>query len=124
MWGARTMSSDPEWKYLNVRRYITYLERSIYDGLQWAEYETNDERLWDEVRRTVSNFLQPNWMNSALLGSKAEQAYFVRCDRTTMTQVDIDAGRLIVLIGVALVRPAEFVIVRIGVWTAARREEY
>jgi phage tail sheath protein FI len=121
LWGARTISSDPEWKYVNLRRYFIYLERSIDRGTQWAVFEPNGERLWANVRRTIEDFLLNEFMNGALLGSKPEQAFFVKCDRSTMTQNDLDNGRLVCLIGVAALRPAEFVIFRIGQWTADRR---
>ncbi len=121
LWGARTTSSDPEWKYVNLRRYFIYLERSIDRGTQWAVFEPNGERLWANVRRTIEDFLLNEFMAGALLGSKPEQAYFVKCDRSTMTQNDLDNGRLVCLIGVAALRPAEFVIFRIGQWTADRR---
>ena len=117
VWGARTVSSDPEWKYVNVRRLFIFLEHSIDKGSQWAVFEPNNERLWANIRRTIEDFLLNLWKDGALLGAKPEQAYFVRCDRTTMTQNDLDNGRLIVLIGVAPVKPAEFVIFRIGQWT-------
>lgn len=118
VWGARTISSDPEWKYVNVRRLFIYLEHSIDKGTQWAVFEPNNRRLWDNIRQTVENFLLVLWRDGALLGDKPEDAYFVRCDRTTMTQNDLDNGRLICLIGVAPVKPAEFVIFRVGQWTA------
>ncbi len=118
LWGARTMSSDPEWKYVNVRRYFAYLERSIDKGTQWAVFEPNGERLWANVRRTIEDFLLNEWQMGALLGDKPEKAYFVRCDRSTMTQNDLDNGRLVCLIGVAPRKPAEFVIFHIGQWTA------
>ena len=121
LWGARTISSDPEWKYVNLRRYFAYLERSIDKGTQWAVFEPNGEALWANVRRTVEDFLLNEWMSGALLGDKPEKAYFVKCDRSTMTQNDLDNGRLICLIGVAPLRPAEFVIFRIGQWTADRK---
>ncbi len=114
IWGARTVSSDPEWKYVNVRRYFAYLERSIDEGTQWVVFESNGERLWDNVRRTVEDFLFNEWKSNRLRGLTPEEAFFVRCDRTTMTQNDIDNGRLICLIGVAVLKPAEFVIFRIG----------
>jgi uncharacterized protein len=117
VWGARTMSSDPEWKYVNVRRLFIYLENSIDRATQWAVFEPNNERLWANIRRTIEDFLLVQWKNGALLGEKPERAYFVRCDRTTMTQNDLDNGRMIALIGVAPVKPAEFVIFRIGQWT-------
>lgn len=118
VWGARTISSDPEWKYLNVRRYFAYLERSIEKGTQWAVFENNGDVLWAKVRSTIEDFLFNEWKENRLFGLKPKEAYFVRCDRTTMTQNDIDNGRLICLIGVAPLRPAEFVIFRIGQKTA------
>jgi phage tail sheath protein FI len=118
LWGARTISSDPEWKYVSVRRYFAYLEHSIDRGTQWAVFENNSEPLWANVRRTIEDFLTNEWRNGALMGTKPEEAFFVRCDRTTMTQNDFDNGRLICLIGVAVVKPAEFVIFRIGQMTA------
>ncbi len=121
LWGARTISSDPEWKYVNLRRYFAYLERSIDRGTQWAVFEPNGEQLWANVRQTISEFLFNEWFNGALLGEKADKAFFVKCDRSTMTQNDLDNGRLICLIGVAPLRPAEFVIFRIGQWTADRK---
>ncbi|HYO70663.1 MAG TPA: phage tail sheath subtilisin-like domain-containing protein, partial [Archangium sp.] len=121
VWGARTVSSDPEWKYLNVRRYFNFLERSIDVGTQWAVFEPNGERLWSNIRETIGSFLETQWRSGALLGSDPKQAYFVRCDRSTMTQDDLDNGRLICLVGVAVVKPAEFVIFRIGQKTADAR---
>lgn len=121
LWGARTISSDPEWKYVNLRRYFAYLEHSIDKGTQWAVFEPNGDLLWANVRRTISDFLLNEWQNGALLGDKPEKAFFVKCDRSTMTQNDLDNGRLVCLIGVAPLRPAEFVIFRIGQWTADRR---
>jgi len=121
LWGARTISSDPEWKYVNLRRYFAYLERSIDKGTQWAVFEPNGDQLWANVRRTISDFLFNEWQNGALLGDKPEKSYFVKCDRSTMSQNDLDNGRLICLIGVAPLRPAEFVIFRIGQWTADRK---
>lgn len=118
LWGARTASADPEWKYVNVRRYCNYLERSIEQGTQWVVFEPNGEPLWANVRQTVNAFLGNEWRNGALLGTKPEQAFFVRCDRSTMTQNDIDNGRLICEIGIAPVKPAEFIIFRIGHKTA------
>ena len=114
VWGARLISSDPEWTYVSDRRYFNYLEASIDRGTQWAVFEPNGERLWANVRQTISDFLYNEWRNGALLGSTTEEAYFVRCDRSTMTQNDLDNGRLICLIGVAVIKPAEFVVFRIG----------
>lgn len=117
VWGGRTLSSDPEWKYVNVRRYFLYLERSIEKSTQWVVFEPNGERLWANVRITIENFLYNEWVNGRLLGN-AKTAYFVRCDRSTMTQNDLDNGRLICEVGVAALKPAEFVIFRIGQKTA------
>jgi hypothetical protein len=111
-------SLDPEWKYVNVRRYIAFLEHSIDEGTQWAVFEPNDEPLWARIRASVTDLLMAEFENGALAGTKPEQAFFVRCDRTTMTQNDLDNGRLVCVVGVAPVRPAEFVILRIGQWTA------
>lgn len=121
VWGARTLSSDPEWKYVNIRRYFIYLEASIDRGTQWAVFEPNGEALWANVRTTVSDFLYNEWMNGALLGSTPKEAYFVRCDRSTMTQNDLDNGRLVCQVGVAAIKPAEFVIFKIGQKTADAR---
>ncbi|WP_309623217.1 phage tail sheath subtilisin-like domain-containing protein [Novosphingobium sp.] len=121
VWGARTLSSDPEWKYVNIRRYFLYLESSIDRGTQWAVFEPNGEALWANVRSTISDFLYNEWVSGALLGTKPEEAFFVRCDRSTMTQNDLDNGRLICLVGVAAIKPAEFVIFRIGQKTADAR---
>ncbi len=121
VWGARTTSSDPEWKYVNVRRYFLYLEHSIDRGTQWSVFEPNGERLWANITDTVTSFLHNEWVNGALLGDKPEQAFFVKCDRTTMTQNDLDNGRLICLVGVAAIKPAEFVVFRIGQKTADSR---
>jgi len=121
VWGARTLSSDPEWKYVNIRRYFIYLEASIDRGTQWAVFEPNGEALWANVRTTVSDFLYNEWMNGALLGATPKEAYFVRCDRSTMTQNDLDNGRLVCQVGVAAIKPAEFVIFKIGQKTADAR---
>lgn len=122
VWGARTISADPEWKYVNVRRLMIFLEHSIERSTQWAVFEPNDERLWTTMRGTIEAFLMSLWQSGALLGTKPEKAFFVRCDRTTMSQNDLDNGRLVCLIGIAPVRPAEFVIVRITHLTLDARD--
>jgi phage tail sheath protein FI len=122
VWGARTTTSDPEWKYVPVRRYFLYLEASIERGTQWAVFEPNGERLWANIRETLDAFLFNEWKNGALLGASPKEAYFVKCDRSTMSQNDLDNGRLVCLIGVAPLRPAEFVIFRIGQKTADARD--
>ena len=114
VWGGRTLSSDAEWRYVNVRRYFNYLEESILQGTQWCVFEPNDERLWGRIRRTISAFLVNEWRSGALFGEKAGQAYFVKCDGENNTAESIDAGMVIVEIGVAPVKPAEFVIFRLA----------
>ncbi|HEX7843004.1 MAG TPA: phage tail sheath subtilisin-like domain-containing protein [Kofleriaceae bacterium] len=121
LWGGRTMSSDPEWKYVSLRRYFAYLEHSIDRGTQWAVFEPNGPLLWNNIRQTIEDFLYNEFTSGALLGDKPDKAYFVRCDRSTMTQNDLDNGRLVCLIGLCPVKPAEFVIFRIGQWTADRK---
>ncbi len=113
VWGARTASSDGSWKYINVRRLFIFIEESIKANTNWAVFEPNDEVLWVRVQRTISVFLNTLWRNGSLAGSSPEEAFFVNIGRTTMTQDDIDNGRLICIIGVAPVKPAEFVIFRI-----------
>jgi len=118
VWGARTISADPEWKYLSVRRYFNYLERTLDEGTQWVVFEINGPALWAAVRNTVEGFLRTEWKNGALLGRKEEEGFFVTCDESTMTPDDLDNGRLICRIGVAVAKPAEFVIFRISQFTA------
>ena len=118
IWGARTLSTDPEWKYVNVRRYFMYLERSIEKSTQWVVFEPNAEKLWANIRATVEGFLYNEWSNGRLMGATPDEAFFVRCDRSTMTQNDLDNGRLVCLIGVAPIKPAEFVVFRIGQFTS------
>jgi phage tail sheath protein FI len=114
VFGARTMSSDAAWKYVNVRRLFIFVEQSIDRGTQWVVFEPNSDSTWAALRTGISAFLRTAWRNGALMGTTQEEAYFVKCDRTTMTQDDIDNGRLICLIGIAPVKPAEFVIFRIS----------
>jgi phage tail sheath protein FI len=116
VWGGRTTTSDPDWKYINVRRLFIFIEKSIKQGTQWVVFEPSNSALWARVRRSVSDFLTGLWKDGMLMGDKKEQAFFVKCDQTTMTQADIENGRLIVVVGVAPVYPAEFVIFRIGLW--------
>jgi phage tail sheath protein FI len=117
VWGGRTTSPDPDWKYINVRRLFIFVEQSIQLGTQWVVFEPNNDALWARARRSVSDFLTGLWMDGMLLGTTKDQAFFVRCDRTTMTQADLDNGKFIMLIGIAPVKPAEFVIFRIGQYT-------
>ncbi len=113
VWGARTTSSNALWKYINVRRLFIFLEESIKAGTNWVVFEPNDERLWARVHRTIDAFLTRVWRGGALMGSSPGEAFYIDISRNTMTQDDIDNGRLICVIGVAPVKPAEFVIFRI-----------
>nr|WP_221382009.1 phage tail sheath C-terminal domain-containing protein [Actinoplanes polyasparticus] len=112
VWGARTLSADAQWKYVNVRRLFIFVEESVDEGVQWVVFEPNNEATWDRVRRSIANFLTSVWRSGALMGTRPEEAFFVRCDRTTMSQQEIDTGQLVCYIGLAAVRPAEFVILR------------
>jgi phage tail sheath protein FI len=114
IWGARTLSSDPSWRYINVRRLFIMVESSIERATQWVVFEPNDHRLWKRVQRTISSFLTLLWRNGALMGTSPEQAFYVKCDEETNPPEVIDAGQLVVEIGLAPVKPAEFVIFRIG----------
>jgi phage tail sheath protein FI len=114
VWGARTISSDPEWRYLNVRRLFNFVEESILEGTQWVVFEPNDPRLWDAVKRNVSAFLRRVWRDGALFGTTAGEAFFVKCDAENNTQDTIDIGQLIIDVGIAPVKPAEFVVFRIA----------
>ncbi|WP_439673985.1 phage tail sheath family protein [Embleya sp. MST-111070] len=114
IWGARTLSSDPAWRYLNVRRLFNYLEESILLGTQWVVFEPNDDRLWSSIRRNVTAFLTEEWRRGALFGRTAEEAFYVRCDRQNNPPESIDLGRVVCEIGVAPVKPAEFVIFRLA----------
>lgn len=118
VWGARTLGDDPEWRYVPVRRLADFLQASLERGLQWVAFEANGEPLWLQVRARVEDFLLAQWRNGALQGARPEEAFFVRCDRSTMSQADLDAGTLALEFGFAPVRPAEFVVIRIGFATA------
>ncbi len=114
VWGARTLSSDPEWRYINVRRLFNYLEESILNGTQWAVFEPNDMDLWGRIRRTISAFLTRTWRDGALFGATPDEAFFVKCDSETNPPDVIEAGQVITEIGVAPVKPAEFVVFRLS----------
>ena len=114
VWGARTLSSDSDWRYINVRRLFNMIETTIMDGTQYAVFEPNDKRLWEGVKRTLNSFLRGMWREGALYGSTAEQAFYVKCDEETNPPESIDEGRLVVEVGIAPVKPAEFVIFRIS----------
>ncbi|NJP43101.1 phage tail sheath family protein [Actinacidiphila epipremni] len=114
VWGARTLSSDPAWRYLNVRRLFNYLEESILLGTQWVVFEPNDDRLWSSIRRNVTAFLTEEWRRGALFGRTADEAFYVKCDRDNNPPESIDQGRVVCEIGVCPVKPAEFVVFRLA----------
>jgi len=113
LWGARTVSADPEWRYINVRRLFLFLEESIEKGTQWVVFEPNDPVLWKRIVRNISAFLRVQWSEGKLVGDKPEKAFFVKCDAETNPPESVDLSRVITLIGVAPSKPAEFVIFRI-----------
>lgn len=114
VWGARTLSSDASWRYVNVRRLFIMVETSIERATQWVVFEPNDQRLWKRVQRTITSFLMLVWRNGALMGDSADKAFYVKCDAETNPTEVVDAGQLVVEVGLAPVKPAEFVIFRIG----------
>ncbi|WP_456786613.1 phage tail sheath family protein [Cellulomonas sp. P5_C5] len=114
IWGARTLTSDTDWTYINVRRLFNMIEATILEGTQWAVFEPNDVALWEGVKRTLNAYLRGLWSAGALFGASADQAFFVRCDETTNPPESVDAGKLVVEVGIAPVKPAEFVIFRIS----------
>ena len=114
VWGARTLSSDPAWRYLNIRRLFNYLEESILQNTDWVVFEPNDQALWAKLRRTISAFLVNEWRKGALFGLTPDEAFFVKCDDETNPAEGIDAGEVVCQIGVAPVKPAEFVIFRLS----------
>ena len=122
IWGARTLSSDPEWRYINVRRLFNYIAESIMEGTQWSVFEPNDERLWMQLRIAASNFLTRTWREGALFGATPEQAFFVKCDSETNPPDVIEAGQVICEIGIAPVKPAEFVVFRLSQYSAGASE--
>lgn len=117
VWGARTLSHDPEWKYIATRRYLDHLETCIERGTGWVVFEPNGPALWARVRAAIDGFLHTQWQRGALVGTKPEQAWFVRCDAATMTAADIDNGRTVCVVGVAPGRPGEFIVLRFA-WQA------
>ncbi|MEU6369510.1 phage tail sheath subtilisin-like domain-containing protein [Streptomyces sp. NPDC046931] len=122
VWGARTLSSDPAWRYLNIRRYFNYLEESILIGTQWVVFEPNDHALWARIRRNISAFLVNEWRSGALFGQRPEEAYYVKCDEETNPPESVDVGRVVCEIGIAPVKPAEFVIFRLAQFSSGSGE--
>jgi phage tail sheath protein FI len=117
IWGARTLSSDPSWRYLNVRRLFNYVEKSVFNGTQWVVFEPNDFALWQRIARSVSAFLNMTWRSGALFGATPELAFYVKCDAETNPLASRDLGMVVTEIGIAPVKPAEFVIFRITQWS-------
>ncbi len=122
IWGARTLSSNPSWRYINVRRLFNYVEKSIENGTQWVVFEPNNRKLWARVRRDVGAFLRTVWRDGALFGSTPDEAFYVRCDDELNPPESRDLGRLIIEIGMSPVKPAEFVIFRISQWAGPDSE--
>jgi uncharacterized protein len=114
VWGARTLSSDPEWRYLNVRRLFNFVEKSILQGTNWVVFEPNDQRLWDSVERTITMFLRRVWRSGALFGRTPAEAFYVKCDAENNPPENRDVGILTVDVGIAPVKPAEFVVFRVS----------
>jgi phage tail sheath protein FI len=114
VWGARTLSSDPEWRYVNVRRLFNYVSESIMEGTQWAVFEPNDHRLWMQLKISTTNFLTRVWRDGALFGTTPDQAFYVKCDSETNPPDVVEAGQVVVEVGIAPVKPAEFVVFRIS----------
>src|SRR5215210_5055109 len=123
IWGARTLSSDPEWRYINVRRLFNYIAESIMEGTQWSVFEPNDERLWKQLEISASNFLRRVWSDGALFGSDPSQAYYVKCAAETNPPEVVEAGQVVCEIGIAPVKPAEFVIFRLSQFTGGAGAE-
>ena len=114
VWGARTLSSDPEWRYINVRRLFNYISESIMEGTQWSVFEPNDQFLWLQLRNAATSFLTRTWRSGALFGTSPQEAFFVKCDAETNPPDVIEAGQVVCEIGIAPVKPAEFVIFRLS----------
>lgn len=116
VWGARTLAtqSNPEYRYISIRRTAIFLEQSIYRGIQWAVFEPNDETLWASLRLNVGAFMMLQFQAGAFQGKSASDAFFVRCDSKTTTQADVDAGRVNILVGFAPLKPAEFVVLKLS----------
>jgi hypothetical protein len=122
IWGARTMSSDPEWRYINVRRLFNYVAESVIAGTQWSVFEPNDQRLWMQLQIAATNFLMRVWRDGALFGATPAQAFYVKCDEETNPPEVIEAGQVVCEIGIAPVKPAEFVIFRLSQFTGGGGE--
>jgi hypothetical protein len=122
VWGARTLSSDGSWRYINVRRLFSQVGNSLDTGLQWVVFEPNDHTLWAKVRRDITAFLRVIWRGGALFGATPEQAFYVKCDEELNPLEIRDLGQLIIEVGMSPVKPAEFVILRLSQWAGADAE--
>ena len=118
VWGARTLSSDPEWRYLNVRRLFNFISESILEGTRWVAFEPNDEELWAKLRCSVSGFLAQRWREGALFGASPEEAFYVKCDAETNPADSLETGKVVVEVGIAPMKAAEFTVFRISQFTA------
>lgn len=122
-WGARTLSSDPEWRYLNVRRLFCMVEESIARGTQWIVFEPNDRPLWNMIKRDLFAFLTGLWRDGALMGRTPAEAFFVKCDEETNPADVVDAGRVVALVGLAPVKPAEFIVFQVSQFSGGTNTE-
>lgn len=113
LWGSRTSSQDTQWQYINVRRFVLFIEQSLQQQLQWVVFENNGPALWQRVSQLIDGFLNSQWQSGKLHGKKQQEAYFVQCNNTTTTQTDIANGRLVIIVGFAPVYPAEFIVIQI-----------
>jgi uncharacterized protein len=123
IWGARTLSSDPEWRYINVRRLFNFVSESIMEGTQWSVFEPNDKMLWMRLRASVTSFLKLVYRSGALFGATEAEAFYVKCDAETNPPEVVDAGQVICEVGIAPVKPAEFVIFRLSQFTGGGQAE-
>lgn len=117
VWGARTSGQDTQWQYVNAKRLTVYIEQSLSQGVRWAVFQNNGPALWAKVVQSLEGFLTRDWLSGSLHGKTKDEAYFVQCNSTTMTQNDLDNGRLVIVVGFAPVQPAEFVVIRITIHT-------
>jgi phage tail sheath protein FI len=124
VWGARTIGGDSnlEWKYVNVRRLFLFIRESIDEGTQWVVFEPNDRRLWAKIERNVTAFLTNVWRDGALFGDTPREAFYVKCDDETNPRESRDLGKVVTEVGVAVVRPAEFVIFKISQWAGPQEK--
>jgi len=120
VWGARTMSSNPNLRYIHKRRFLMFVEESIAEGTQWAVFEPNDERLWAKIIRSGTGFLRRQWLEGALFGKNEEEAFFIKCDEETNPTEVRQSGQVVTEIGLNIVETAEFVIFRVGQWDGGR----